>query len=59
MINGLGIVGFGVGGIEAGVYFMNLIICLISNIFFRFIEAVMLGQCTSMVLPEGNYQLII
>ena len=32
MINGLGVVGWGVGGIEA--------------------EAVMLGQCTSMVLPE-------
>jgi len=32
MINGLGIVGWGVGGIEA--------------------EAVMLGQCTTMVLPE-------
>lgn len=31
MINGLGVVGWGVGGIEA--------------------EAVMLGQCTSMVLP--------
>ena len=32
MINGLGIVGWGVGGIEA--------------------ESNMLGQCTSMVLPE-------
>lgn len=32
MINGLGVVGWGVGGIEA--------------------ESVMLGQCTSMVLPE-------
>ena len=32
MINGLGVVGWGVGGIEA--------------------EAVMLGQCTAMVLPE-------
>lgn len=32
MINGLGVVGWGVGGIEA--------------------EAVMLGQSTSMVLPE-------
>ena len=32
MINGLGVVGWGVGGIEA--------------------EAVMLGQCISMVLPE-------
>ena len=32
MINGLGVVGWGVGGIEA--------------------EAVMLGECTSMVLPE-------
>jgi aconitate hydratase len=32
MINGLGIVGWGVGGIEA--------------------EAVMLGECTSMLLPE-------
>lgn len=32
MINGLGVVGWGVGGIEA--------------------EAVMLGECTAMVLPE-------
>ena len=32
MINGLGVLGWGVGGIEA--------------------EAVMLGECTSMVLPE-------
>ena len=32
MINGLGVAGWGVGGIEA--------------------EAVMLGQCISMVLPE-------
>jgi aconitate hydratase len=32
MINGLGVVGWGVGGIEA--------------------ESVMLGQCTSMILPE-------
>lgn len=32
MINGLGVTGWGVGGIEA--------------------EAVMLGQCISMVLPE-------
>lgn len=32
MINGLGVLGWGVGGIEA--------------------EAVMLGECMSMVLPE-------